>query len=401
MKILIINQFYKPDVAATGQLLADLAESLAKQGHEVHVICSRCAYGGGKTRFPSSQSLNGVHIHRVSATGFGRKNIIGRLVDYLCFYILAMFKAVIMPRMDMCIVLTTPPFIALCGLILRLLKRTQVILWSMDIYPEIAVAYGAIKNKSILHKFLSGISKCIYRRAVRIISLGEVMTEKLVEAGASQEKIITVHNWVPGEIVDSNPSGNSVLYEKWQVRDRVKLMYLGNLGIGHELESAVRAMKELGQNVKVDLLFVGNGKMRERLIDLASELDLDTVSFHRPVPLADLPNALAIADIHLVSQKPGTQGLIVPSKLYGVLAAGRPTIFVGPDDCETAMILRKSNAGIIVCPGDIHGVAEAIKKLAYEQGVREIMGENAKQYYMNHFGRDRSVSQIQELIEAI
>ncbi len=401
MKILLLNQFYPPDVAATGQLLADLAQKLVQKGHEVHVLCSRCAYGGGKKKYPAEQLINGVHIHRVAATGFGRGNTFGRLIDYVSFYILAVLKALILPRMNICIALTTPPFIALCGLMLRSLKGTRLVLWAMDLYPEIAVAYGVIKKGSFLHNFLTHISRRIYRRASRIISLGEVMTEKLIEAGVEKEKIITVHNWVPGETVRSISSGNSVLRDKWNLNGHVILMYSGNLGLGHELDTVVRAIKQVGKDANLELLFVGSGKMRQSLVKLTDELDLDCVKFRPPVSLDNLSDSLAVADIHLVSQKPGTQGLIVPSKLYGILAAGRPILFIGPEDCEPATIVRKSKAGITTKPGDVNGVANALGKLTTDPQLRQTIGNNAKKYYKNNFGRDKSISQICTAIEAI
>ena len=201
MRLLLLNQFYKPDVAATGQLLADLAEELARRGHHVHVLCSRRTYGGGQTKLPAREVINDVHVHRVGATGFGRGKTLGRIVDYLSFYILAMWQALWLPKMDVCISLTTPPFIALVGLVLRGLRRTRLVLWTMDLYPEVPVAFGVLKKESFLHTVLARLSRCLYHRASRTISLGEVMTERLSQAGADPSKIVTVHNWVPGEVV--------------------------------------------------------------------------------------------------------------------------------------------------------------------------------------------------------
>ena len=206
MRILLINQFYSPDVAATGQLLADLATGLAARGHNVHVLCSRRAYGGGGEKHAARQVINGVYVHRVGATGFGRARIIGRLVDYLSFYVLACWRAMLLPQMDISVVLTTPPFIGLVGLLLRRLKGTRLVLWTMDLYPEVPVAFGVLKEKGLLHRFLAWVSRCLYRNASGIISLGEVMTQRLAEAGAEVGKIVTVHNWVPGEVVRPMPA---------------------------------------------------------------------------------------------------------------------------------------------------------------------------------------------------
>ncbi len=401
MKILLLNQFYPPDVAASGQLLADLAERLTLAGHEVHVLCSCRTYGGGTEKYPVEQIINGVSIHRVAAAGFGRGRIIGRLLDYISFYILAAWKAVFLPRMNICVALTTPPFIALCGVMLGFLKGTRLILWTMDLYPEVAVAYGVIKKGGLLHRFLACLSKWTYRRASHIISLGEVMTTKLIEAGAKAEKITTVHNWVPKEVVRQISRDNSALRDEWNLDGQVTLMYSGNAGLGHELDTVVHAARKAAEKVNLQVLFVVNGKMREPLNKLATELGLNCIKFRPPVALNRLSDVLAVGDIHLVYQKPGTQGLIVPSKLYGVLAAGRPTLFIGPDDCEPAIILRRSKAGIIIKSGDVDGIADAIGKLSRDKQLRLSMGSRARRYYESNFGRDRSTSTIVEAIKAV
>ena len=199
MRILLINQFYKPDTAATGQLLADVAEELAAHGHEVHVICSRHRYDGGKNDPAAAEGANDVAVHRVFTTRFGRKMLAGRAIDYLSFYFSAAWRALRLPKPDVCICLTTPPFISLIGLMLSKIKGTRNVIWVMDVYPEIAAAYDVLKKKSLLYRLLRRVNRVLYRNAAAVISLGETMTEQLQSLGAGPENIHTVHNWVPGE----------------------------------------------------------------------------------------------------------------------------------------------------------------------------------------------------------
>jgi len=201
VRILLINQFYKPDTAATGQLLADVAEELAAHGHEVHVICGRTMYDGGRLQAPREQVVNGIHIHRVAGTSFGRHRLIGRTMDYLSFYMTAARRALKLPRPDVCVSLTTPPLISLVGLMLSKLKGTQSVIWVMDVYPDVAVAYDVLQEKSLFYRVLARVNRVIFRNAAAVISLSEVMTERLQSLGALPEKLHTVHNWVPGETV--------------------------------------------------------------------------------------------------------------------------------------------------------------------------------------------------------
>lgn len=199
MRILLINQFYKPDTAATGQLLADLADSLAENGHDVHVICGRHRYDGEENASARFESVLGVTIHRVFTTHFGRKTLLGRAIDYLSFYVCAAWRAMLLAKPDVCVSLTTPPFISMIGLMLSKLKGSRSVIWVMDIYPEVAVAYDVIDKRALLYRLLTRLNKTLYRDAAAVISLGETMTERLQSLGAVPENLHTVHNWVPGE----------------------------------------------------------------------------------------------------------------------------------------------------------------------------------------------------------
>jgi len=209
VRILFVNQFYIPDVAATGQLLADVAEKLAASGHHVHVICSRRKYCGGAATFAANELINGVHVHRVGATGFGRVTAAGRIVDWLSFFLLATWRALRLARMDVCVSLTTPPLISLVGLMLSKLKGTRSVIWVMDVYPDIAVAYDVLPGSGFWYRMLSCFNNILLRNAAAVVSLGEVMTERLQSFGVLPEKLHTVHNWVPGETVNEDASSSA------------------------------------------------------------------------------------------------------------------------------------------------------------------------------------------------
>ena len=202
MRVVLINQFYKPDTAATGQLLADLAGNLADRGHDVHVICSRNRYDGGNGDSTAAEGEEGVTVHRVFTTRFGRKALPGRTIDYLSFYVSAAARALLLPKPDVCVSLTTPPFVSLIGLMLSKIKGTRNVIWVMDVYPEIAAAYDILPKRALLYRLLTQINKVLYRNAAAVISLGETMTERLESLGAVPENLHTVHNWVPGEAGD-------------------------------------------------------------------------------------------------------------------------------------------------------------------------------------------------------
>lgn len=401
VKVLFVNQFYCPDPAATGQLMADQAEELCRRGHEVHVLCGSRAYSGGTERYPSSEVYKGVHIHRVRTTGFGRINILGRIIDYVSFYILAVLRAFFLPRMDVCVCLTTPPFIGIVGALLRTFKKTQFVLWVMDIYPDIAVTYGILREESRINRALRWVSKSLYQRASKIISLGEVMNERLIEGGADPDKIVTVHNWVPREVVVPKPREASLVRQAWSLNGTPTVMYSGNIGLGHDLSPFIQAAARLEKEIDFRMLIVGKGKGRVPMEELCKEQGSKSVSFYPPQALESLADTLAAGDIHLVSQRLGTQGLIVPSKVYGVLAAGRPTVFVGPEDCEPAQIFRACGSGEVVPPGNVEAATASLRHLLLDSDLRTEMGTRARNYYESHFGRAKSTGLSADTIEGV
>ncbi len=179
------------------------------------------------------------------------------------------------------------------------------------------------------------------------------------------------------------------------------LLYSGNLGLGHDLETVIHAIAQLNGQSSLKAVFVGEGKAKRKLQDQVKELKLDKVEFRPPVPLYKLSSLLLEGDIHLVSQKVGTQGLIVPSKIYGILAAGRPSLFIGPPDCEPAIIVKNSRSGFVIPPGDVAGTIDAMNHLIFDKDLRVEMGKRAKIYYHEHFGRQKSISSIIDAIEAL
>jgi len=178
----------------------------------------------------------------------------------------------------------------------------------------------------------------------------------------------------------------------------ITLLYSGNFGLGHEFDTILHAVHALHEGMW-KLLLVGAGKGLVRIQGLVAQLQLENVEFRPPVPLYQFQDLLAEGDVHIVAQKARTEGLVVPSKIYSILCVGRPTIFVGPQNCEVARIVAESASGFVVEPGDVDAAVDVLRQLAFDPELRRQMGERAREHYCTHFGRDRSVSQIAQLIE--
>lgn len=179
----------------------------------------------------------------------------------------------------------------------------------------------------------------------------------------------------------------------------ITLLYSGNIGIGQDIATILRAVARLHCNGDLRIVIVGSGKGLSSIRQLVRQLQLRNVEFREPVPLSQLSGLLIGGEIHLILQKPGTEGLLVPSKVYGTLAAGRPSLFVGPSNCEVSRIISESRSGLVVDAGDVEGVVNALRTLVASATLRQEMGNNARQYYERHFGRQRSVSKIIDILE--
>ncbi len=178
------------------------------------------------------------------------------------------------------------------------------------------------------------------------------------------------------------------------------LLYSGNIGIGQDLGTALRAAARLNGRAALKVLIAGDGKGLAAVRALVAELRLADAEIRPPVPLQELSTLLARGDIHLICQQAGTEGLLVPSKIYSTLAAGRPSLFVGPADCEVGRIVRDSGSGFVIEPGDVEEAADVLRRLATNPSLQRGMGRNARAYYERHFGRERSVSRIIAILEA-
>lgn len=400
IRVLLLNQYYWPDVAATAQLLTDMAETLVARGHEVHVVCSRGGYGGGSVRLAQEELRNGVQIHRVAATGLGRKRMLHRICDYATFFSTALARCLALPRMDVCVALTTPPFVGSIGAAYKRLRGAALVLWTMDMYPEIAAAMGVVRPTSIEYKLLRELAGWIYRHADRVISLANEMTRRLRGYGVPADRITTIPSWSPGEAVSPHADSHTPFRERHGINGDFVVMYSGNMGVVHEFPTILSAAQRLQHREHLKFVFVGEGTQKRWLIEEVRRQGLKNVQFCPYQPLSSLSESLGAANMHLISMKSNVEGLLVPSKLYGILAAGRPSVLVGPEGNEVARRITASGSGWVVPPGHPHKLAERIEALIARPDLAKTMGVRARRHYEACCSRQRCTADVVEIIEA-
>ena len=365
MRVLLINQVFYPDVAATAQHGHDLARDLVRHGHEVSAIASRSLYGDKGSVLPSRETVDGIEIHRVGRSFFGKVGIAGRFADFLLFYVAALFKALVLPRHDVVVCFTTPPFIAVVGRVLRLVKRTRFVYWVMDLYPDVAIAAGLMKQRSLAARILERINRGCLRKADAVVVLGRCMRDRVLAKGVDPSRVELIGVWSDHSEIDPESSTANSYREEWGIDDRCLVMYSGNFGIGHEVDTFLEAARRLRDDDTIRFAFVGGGKRKSDVEAYVARHDLGKTCILAPYqPRERLGDLLTAADVHLATMLPGWSGVMVPSKLFGVLAAARPVLFIGPEESEVSQIVDELDCGSTIVPGDTDELVARISDLA-------------------------------------
>jgi hypothetical protein len=329
-RILFINQYYWPDHASTAQHLTDLAESLASEGYDCHVLCGQGRYKPGAPRPAAFEVRNGVTIHRVPATSLGRRSTLTRMIDYLSFYARAAGLAVRLPRYDAVVTLTTPPLIGLVGTLLRRLRGSRHVYWSMDLHPDASLALGRMSRRNPIVAGLAWLSNAVYRRADKVVVLGSYMADRIVAKGVRPERLATVPVWSRRDEIYPVERHGHALRESLGLADKFVVMYSGNLGLAHSFDEFLAAARRLADRQQIVFLFVGDGPRMAEVRALKEREGFDNIRVLDYFPREQLHLSLSTADVHLISMRREMTGIVVPGKLYGAMASGAPNALHRP-----------------------------------------------------------------------
>ena len=364
--VIFVNRFYHPDHSATAQMLTDVATGLAARGWDVQVISSRMGYEDPSARYPGQETHAGVDIRRVKTTRFGRAFLPGRLIDYLSFYVTGFLSLLSHARRGSVVVIKTdPPLLSVVLGPAARLRGARVVNWLQDIFPETAAELGVSAARSPLGRVLKFFRNLSVRSADMNIVIGPAMARRVAAMGVKPDRIRILENFCDDEAIFPVPPEANPLRAQWGLAPHQFVVgYSGNLGRAHDLETFLGAAERLKDDPRICFLFIGGGHLRRQLDAEAQKRGLSSV-VTRPYQDRDqLHLSLSAADVHWISLRPQLEGLILPSKLYGVLAAGRPVIMVGDRRGDIARWVREGDFGYAVGAGDVEGFATAILDLA-------------------------------------
>ncbi|HVG32903.1 MAG TPA: glycosyltransferase family 4 protein [Pyrinomonadaceae bacterium] len=395
MRVLILNQFFYPDYSATSQLMTDLAESLVEQGVEVTALSSRSRYQGGAP-LPSREQYRGVRIERAWATSFGKGSIAGRLSDYLSFFIGATWRLARTSRPDIVLALTTPPLIGLVAIIVGRLRGTRTVALVQDVYPDVAVALGTLREGSPATRLLDYLSRVILRRADRIIVLGDCMRERIIKkiGESNSSRVDVIRNWADasqfdysGEDEEENP-----FVAEHHLEDRFVVLFSGNLGRVNEFGTVLDAARILRERREILFLFIGEGAQKSEIEDFVARHGLGNVRLLPYQPRAQLRYSLRAGHALLVALRDGLAGLSVPSKAYTILAAGRALLYVGDGGSDVARMVLEHECGAVLAAGESERLAQVIIGWADDREKLLEMNSAARAAFEKSFERGQAVS---------
>lgn len=404
MRITILNQFYVPGLAPTGHLAAALAEHRAAHGDRVTVLTSR----GGYVR-AEAEDLGGdrdnLRVLRVWTPRLGKANALKRILDYAVFYLQAALRLLLMPRQDLIVSLTTPPFIALAAVLHKLLHpATRLVLWNMDCYPEILERTGVIRERGLFDMLLLGLNRAIFKRLDHLVCLDSAMLDLLAtryypSRAAAPASVIA--NWEPAALFppDLQP-GRWDVAGQIGISDRFVVLYLGNAGFGHRFESVMEAAGRL-QDQDVDFLFVGGGEKWDWIEQEARSRSLNNVHLHPYVPKSETPAVMAAADCALITMNEAALGVISPSKLHANLAMKLPVLYIGPAGSNVDDALRRFEAGASLREGDVDGIVRFIQRLQTDRAYYQHCSGQARLAFDTAYNDGVALPLFDRLIESL
>ena len=406
-KILVYAHYFYPDVASTGQILTELCQGL-QEDFDITVICVVPSYDGKvdekyKKQRIYEEKYEDIHVVRVRVPEFDKKNKISRIKNILAYFFNAIYATFKVGKQDLVLSISQPPILGgLLGVIGKAIKRGKFFYNIQDFNPEQTMAIQYSKNKFILNMSMA-VDKFSCRQADKVIVVGRDMQETLRNRFKNKKvpNNVFINNWVDEKEIYPLPDNNEKVIafkKKYYLENKTVVMYSGNMGLYYDLENLIMILGRFKERKDVVFAFIGEGTVKKKIVDYVKEHKLSNVIF---IPYQDKVNlnySLNAGDVHLVVNAKGIKGVSVPSKLYGVMAAGKTVFGVLEEGSEARLIIEECGCGICVEPGKYELIYEELKKTIDNIDEYNRLGVQGKEYVDKYIKKDVAIEKYSKEI---
>jgi colanic acid biosynthesis glycosyl transferase WcaI len=391
-RLIFINRYFHPDQSASSRLLSDLAFALSAADHNILILASRQRYDDPDARLPAREVRGKISVHRLAGTRFGRIALLGRAIDYVSFYVsMAVTLLKLARAKDTIVPMTDPPMLSLFAAPIARLKGCRMINWLQDLYPEVALAVGTPFVRPIVAKVIQGFRDRSLRAADCNVVISSAMAERVSALGVKDDRIRVIHNWVDDQALSPIPAHENPFRRAWGLEDKFVVGYSGNLGRVHDIDTILLASSEL-VDCQIVFLCIGGGAQYEALKEMVEKRQLTQLFRFMPYQTeTELPYSLSAANVHWLSHKPEFEGLLFPSKFYGIAAVGRPIIAITSKQSEIAKLASQYHCGLVIEQGDGKTLALELKRLQAAPEVCSAMGAAARAMLKARFSRAHAI----------
>ncbi len=401
-KVVILNQYYVPDVASTGHLLHELAVELASLGFEVEVLTGRPSYGPPDTwqDCPLKEDSEGVKIRRLRVARFDKNNLFGRAFNYLTFVVPLVLSVLLRSRKDTVYLYTTnPPFLGVIGWFVSLFRRHHYVTLLHDAHPQLGIWVGTFKKGSMIERVWMYVNKLKYKRTREAIVLCSAAKELVANTyPIEREHIHVVPNWADGDDLHPISKSDSRIAQEHGLLDDFTLLYSGNIGLYYDFDTVLQAA-ELLKDEPFKLVLAGGGGKKDQVAKIVKERGLTNVLMLPYQPFEMLNEALNACDASLVTIAEGIEGISFPSKLYTSLAVGKAIVALSEDWSELRTIVEDNDCGIWSALGDAETLASKLRELIHDRERARAMGDRARGVFDQGYTRQACAAKYAEVLK--
>lgn len=404
-EVVLVTEYFHPDSASTGQLMTDLAVGLQQRGLDMTVYTGQPNYHSGENKKqPQVTTHEEVLVKRIRAPQVRQASLVRRLFNWVMFTVwMSLTLLVSQPDQQREVVfVSNPPFLPVTLWLVCQLRGWEYTYIVHDLYPDQPVELDYFPKGGIIDRVWSLLNARALRDAKKVVSLGPTMTERISHQASpsfDEDKVRVIHNWEDEDFITPKPKDENWFCEEHDLVETFTILYSGNIAEFHDLETLIEAAP-LFKDENVQILIIGEGDNKEKLVSMADERDLDedTVKFLPFQPFKDLPYSLTSGDISVVAVNDGFEGVCVSSKLYTALAAGKPVLVIAKDHDDEARIVSEFDAGFNVTQGNTEELVDVITTWKENPERRECQGQHARNAFENHFTKEQSLDEYYELL---